>query len=170
MPRGSAAIIAAIVLGVLVGRASGSPVASFVPYVAGFSSPVYVTSAPGDPATLYVVEQAGTIKIVKSRHITGTFLDIHSIVKSGGELGLLSIAFSPDYATNHLFYVSYDDLNGNSRVTQYRSSNGVGVPSSARILLAVRQPYSNHKGGQLQFDKRGYLYIEASGTAVPRYT
>ena len=69
------------------------------------------------------------------------------------------MAFSPGYATNHLFYVSYDDLNGNSRIAQYRSSNGVGVPSSAKILLAVRQPYTNHKGGQLQFDKRGYLSI-----------
>ena len=64
--RGFAAVIAAVVLGVLVGRASGSPVASFVPYATGFSSPVYVTSAPGDPVTLFVVEQAGTIKIVKT--------------------------------------------------------------------------------------------------------
>ena len=78
---------------------------------------------------------------------------------SGGERGLLSMAFSPHYPTNHLFYVSYDDLDGDSRIVQYRSSNGVGVRSSAKILLAVQQPYSNHKGGQLEFDKRGYLYI-----------
>src|SRR5262249_19603864 len=99
------------------------------------------------------------IKIVKSGHVTGTFLDIRSIVKSGGELGLLSMAFSPHYATNHLFYVSYDDLDGNSRIMQYRSSSGSGVRSSGRILLTVDQPYPNHKGGQLQFDQRGYLYI-----------
>jgi len=152
-------VVAALVLGVPSGRASGSHAAAFVPYASGFSSPVCVTSAPGDPTTLYVVEQAGTIKTVKGGQVTGTFLDIRSIVKSGGELGLLSMAFSPRYATNHLFYVSYDDLDGNSRIAQYRSANGVGLPSSAKIVLTVHQPYSNHKGGQLQFDKRGYLYV-----------
>jgi len=118
-----------------------------------------VTSAPGDPDTLYVVEQAGTIRIVRDGKIAGTFLDIHGIVKSGGEQGLLSMAFSPQYASNHLFYVSYTDRNGNSRVARYRASNGRGVRSSGRILLALHQPYPNHNGGQLQFDKRGYLYI-----------
>lgn len=132
---------------------------SFAPVVGGFDSPVYVTSAPGDPTTLYVVEQAGTIRIVRNGQIAGTFLDLRSIVKSGGELGLLSMAFSPHYATNHLFYVSYTDEHGNSRVARYRSANGSGVRSSGRILLTVHQPFDNHKGGQLQFDKRGYLYI-----------
>ncbi len=118
-----------------------------------------MTSAPGDPDTLYVVEQAGTIRIVRDGKIAGTFLDIHSIVKSGGEQGLLSMAFSPHYASNHLFYVSYTDVHGNSRVARYKSANGRGVRSSGRILLALHQPFSNHNGGQLQFDKRGYLYI-----------
>ena len=68
------------------------------------------------------------------------------------------MAFSPHYATNHLFYVSYTNLQGNSRVAVYRSANGHGVRSSGRILLALHQPYSNHNGGQLEFDKRGYLY------------
>ena len=132
---------------------------SFTEIATGFNSPVFVTSAPGDPDTLYVVEQGGTIKIVRGGQITGTFLDISSVVASGGERGLLSMAFSPNYATNHLFYVSYTNLQGNSRVAVYRSSNGRGVGSSGRILLAVHQPYGNHNGGQLQFDKRGYLYI-----------
>ena len=132
---------------------------SFAPVVSGFDSPVYVTSAPGDPTTLYVVEQQGTIRIVRNGKIAGTFLDLRSIITSGGEQGLLSMAFSPQYASNHLFYVSYTDRNGNSRVARYRSANGVGVRSSGRILLAVHQPYDNHNGGQLQFDKRGYLYF-----------
>ncbi len=136
-----------------------TPSFTFTEVATGFSSPVYVTSAPGDPDTLYVVERAGTIKIVQGGAITGTFLDISSIVKSGGERGLLSMAFSPQYASNHLFYVSYTDLNGDSRVASYRSVGGVGDPSSARIILAVHQPYANHNGGQLQFDKRGYLYF-----------
>jgi glucose/arabinose dehydrogenase len=141
-----------------VGRATATT-AAFVPYVGGVSSPVYVTSAPGDPATLYVVEQAGVIRIVRNRRIAGTFLDIRPLVKSGGELGLLSMAFSPAYATDHLFYVSYDDVNGNSRIVRYRAANGVGVRASAKVILTVAQPYPNHKGGQLQFDTRGYLYV-----------
>src|SRR5262245_61043689 len=132
---------------------------SFAPVVGGFDSPVYVTSAPGDPDTLYVVEQAGTIRIVRGGKIAGTFLDLRSIVKSGGEQGLLSMAFDPQYASNHLFYVSYTDRSGNSRVARYRAANGRGVRSSARIILAVHQPFGNHNGGQLQFDKRGYLYF-----------
>jgi glucose/arabinose dehydrogenase len=132
---------------------------SFGPVVGGFDSPVDVTFAPGDPTTLYVVEQPGTIRIVRDGRIAGTFLDLRRIVESGGEQGLLSMAFSPQYASNHLFYVSYTDVHGNSRVARYRAANGRGVRSSGRILLAVRQPFSNHNGGQLQFDKRGYLYF-----------
>jgi glucose/arabinose dehydrogenase len=132
---------------------------SFSPVVGGLDSPDYVTSAPGDPDTLYVVEQPGTIKIVRGGTIAGTFLDIRSKVRSGGEQGLLSMAFSPHYASNHLFYVSYTDVNGNSRVARYRAANGRGVRSSGHILLAVHQPYPNHNGGQLEFDKRGYLYF-----------
>jgi glucose/arabinose dehydrogenase len=118
-----------------------------------------VTSAPGDPDTLYVVERAGRIRIVKDGKIAGTFLDIRNKIKSGGEQGLLSMAFSPQYTSNHLFYVSYTDLHGNSRVASYQAANGHGVPSSGRILLALHQPFANHNGGQLQFDTRGYLYI-----------
>jgi glucose/arabinose dehydrogenase len=118
-----------------------------------------VTSAPGDPDTLYVVERAGRIRIVKDGKIAGTFLDIRNKIKSGGEQGLLSMAFSPQYTSNHLFYVSYTDLHGNSRVARYQAANGHGVSSSGRILLALHQPFANHNGGQLQFDTRGYLYI-----------
>jgi glucose/arabinose dehydrogenase len=139
--------------------------ARFVPYASGLSSPVYVIAAPGRPGTLYAVERAGTIRIVRSGHIVGTFLDIRRLVRSGGELGLLSMAFSPRYRVNHVFYVSYTDRQGNSRVVRYRSARGRGVRSSGRVLLTVhqpfgsRRPFGNHKGGQLQFDRRGYLYI-----------
>jgi glucose/arabinose dehydrogenase len=120
---------------------------------------VQVTSAPGDPDTLYVVERQGTIRIVQNGKIAGTFLDLHRLVTSGGEQGLLAMAFSPHYVSNHVFYVSYTDVHGNSRVARYTSAQGSGVPSSGRIILSVHQPYSNHNGGQLQFDKRGFLYF-----------
>ncbi len=156
-----AAAAGALALGILAGSASGQGGAryEFATVVGGFDAPVDVTSAPGDPTTLYVVEQPGVIKIVKNGSVAGTFLDIRSRVKSGGEQGLLSIAFHPQYATNHRFYVDYTDTRGDTRVIEFRSSNGVGQPATARQLLFVDQPYDNHNGGQLEFDRHGYLYV-----------
>jgi glucose/arabinose dehydrogenase len=154
------AALVALALGLLAGAASGrSSAFSFQPVASGFASPVDVASAPGDPSTLYVVEQQGTIKMVKNGQVAGTFLDIRSRIKSGGEQGLLSVAFHPSYAQNHKFYVDYTDTSGDTRVVEFKSANGVGVPGSARQLLFVDQPYDNHNGGQLQFDKAGYLYV-----------
>ena len=131
----------------------------FEPLVTGLDAPVYVTSAPGDPSMLYVVEQPGRIVIVRNGAVAGTFLDIRNRVKSGGEQGLLSVAFHPQYATNHRFYVDYTDRKGDTRVVEFRSSNGVGQPGTARQLLFVDQPYDNHNGGQLEFDRNGFLYV-----------
>jgi glucose/arabinose dehydrogenase len=156
-----AAAVGALALGILAGTASGHGGAryEFATVIGGFDAPVDVTSAPGDPTTLYVVEQPGVIKIVKNGSVAGTFLDIRSRVKSGGEQGLLSVAFHPQYATNHRFYVDYTDTRGDTRVVEFRSSNGVGQPATARQLLFVDQPYDNHNGGQLEFDRHGYLYV-----------
>jgi len=152
-----------LLLGLLAATASGSagtPAAPTLrPIASGFVAPTYVTGAPGDQSTLYVVEQAGRIVTVRNGRITSTFLDIRDRVRSGDELGLLSMAFSPRYAQNHLFYVDYTDLSGDTRVVEFHASNGVADPSSARQLLFVDQPYPNHKGGQLQFDRAGLLYV-----------
>jgi glucose/arabinose dehydrogenase len=156
---------AAVLLGILVGHAEGGgadggrAAVSFQQIASGLNSPVFVTSAPGDAGTLYVVEQPGIVKIVKNGSVAGTFLDIRSRISSGGERGLLSLVFHPSYAQNHLFYVNYTDTNGDTRVVQFRSANGVGVPGSAKVLLFVKQPYPNHNGGQIEFDKQGYLYV-----------
>jgi glucose/arabinose dehydrogenase len=131
----------------------------FVQVATGFDQPVYVTTAPNDPATLYVVEREGDIRIVRDGQPVGIFLDIRSQVWSGGEGGLLSVAFHPRYAQNHLFYVDYTDLQHRTHVTQYSSTDGVAVLASARDLLVVPQKYPNHKGGDLQFDRRGRLYV-----------
>jgi glucose/arabinose dehydrogenase len=131
----------------------------FVQVATGFDQPVYVTTAPNDPSTLYVVERAGEIRIVRDGQSVGIFLDIRSQVWDGGEGGLLSVAFHPKYAQNHLFYVDYTDLDHRTHVTEFSSANGVAVPASARDLLVVAQKYPNHKGGDLQFDRRGRLYV-----------
>jgi glucose/arabinose dehydrogenase len=132
---------------------------SIQPYVHGLSALTAIASTPAEPNRLYAVEQVGTIKYIVNGRVAGTFLDIRDRVLSGGEQGLLSVAFSPGYAKNHRFYVNYTDKQGNTRVVEFRSRNGVGVKSSARQLLFVRQPYSNHNGGELQFDRNGFLYV-----------
>ena len=118
-----------------------------------------MTSAPGDPSTLYVVEQTGKVVMVRGGKIAGTFLDISDRVGVGEELGLLGIAFHPGYAQNHLFYVDYTDHQGDTHVAELSAPNGIADPASARDLLVVDQPYPNHKGGQLAFDARGLLYV-----------
>ncbi len=127
----------------------------------GLSSPVYLTAPAGDPR-LFVVEQAGRIRIVKDRQLLGTpFLDISSKVASGGERGLLSIAFHPDYASNGFFYTSYTDNNGDTRIERYTvtADPDVADPNSAKLILAEPQPAGNHNGGLILFGPDGMLYI-----------
>jgi hypothetical protein len=86
------------------------------------------------------VEQAGRLRYLVGSRIAGTLLDIRPRVASGGERGLLSVAFSPHYERDHLFYVNYTDRNGDTRVVEFRSRAGRAVLASARELLFVKQP------------------------------
>jgi glucose/arabinose dehydrogenase len=133
--------------------------ANLRPFVSGLHSPTFVGTAPGQPNRLYVVEQAGTIRYVDGRRIAGTLLDIRARVGSGGERGLLSVAFSPSYEQDHLLYVNYTDKKGDTHVVEFRSHDGRAILASARQLLFVDQPYPNHNGGQLQFGPDGLLYV-----------
>jgi glucose/arabinose dehydrogenase len=127
--------------------------------VAHFDAPVYATPAPGEPGSLYVVEQAGTIRVLSGGHIRATpFLDIRPLVRSGGEQGLLSVAFDPDYPRTHRFFVDYTDKNGDTRVVQYRSDGTKAIPATAKQLVFVKDFAPNHNGGQLQFGPDGRLY------------
>lgn len=136
-----------------------APAATLRPYASGLSEPTYVAATKAEPNRLYVVEQPGRIRYLVRGRTAGTFLDIRSRVSSGGERGLLSVAFSPAYAKNHRFYVDYTDRNGDTRVVEFRSRRGRAVLSSARQLLFVKQPYPNHNGGQLEFGPDGLLYV-----------
>src|SRR3954447_10770917 len=156
-------VTAALALVTWAGAAAGGRDAhsfGFHTVLSGLANPVDVAPAPGDASTLYVVEQAGTIKMVRDGKLAGTFLDIRDRVHTdGNELGLLSVVFSPGYAQNHLFYVDYTDQQGDTHVVQFTARGGVGDASSANELLYVDQPYPNHKGGQLLFDRQGLLYV-----------
>ena len=125
----------------------------------GLDAPIYLTSAPGEPNNVYIVEQPGVILVAtRGKLQRRPFLDIHRVVRSGGEQGLLSMAFHPNYRKNHKFYVDYTDLNGNTRVIEYRS-NGTVATKRLRQVLFVKQPYANHNGGQLEFGPDGRLYV-----------
>ena len=126
----------------------------------GLSEPVYVAQPRSEPNKLYVVERAGRIRVLVNGRVRYTFLDIRNLVGSGfTEQGLLSVAFHPNYARNHKLYVDYTDRSGDTRVVEFRSRRGRGVKSTARQLLFVRQPYANHNGGEVQFDRNGLLYV-----------
>jgi glucose/arabinose dehydrogenase len=107
-----------------------------------------------------VVEQGGRIIRVAADGSTSAFLDISGEISSGGERGLLSVAFAPDFRRSGLLYVDFTDPDGNTRVVEYRSDDGRSVDSSSRReLLRIDQPFSNHNGGLLQFGPDGLLYI-----------
>ena len=125
----------------------------------GLSEPLYVAAAPGEPRRLYVVEQAGRIRVIEGGRIRREpFLDLRSQVESGGEQGLFSIAFHPDYGQNRRFYVQYTDLNENTRIVEFRSNGTRALPGTRRQIFFLEDPYSNHNGGQLVFGPDRRLY------------
>ncbi len=132
-----------------------------VPVATGLASPVFLT-APANDARLFVLEQPGRIRIIEGGTLLpAPFLDITSIVGSGGERGLLGLAFHPRYATNGFFYVNYTGLDGHTRVARYTVSadRNVANPNSAKLIIRVDQPYANHNGGMVAFGPDEMLYI-----------
>jgi glucose/arabinose dehydrogenase len=119
-----------------------------------FESPVYVTGAPGFPDLLFVVEQGGTVRVLRNGHEQARpFLDIHDLISSGGERGLLSIAFPPDYKSSGRFYVYDTDLRGNIRIDEFKRQSATrAARGSRRAVVQIPHPINaNHNGGQLQF-------------------
>src|SRR4051812_32367460 len=116
----------------------------------GLSNPTYVTSPPGD-TRLFVVEQSGRIRIIENGQLLATpFLDITGRVLSGGERGLLSLAFHPGYKTNGFFYVYFTVANGDIHVERFTVSANPDVAnpvSSKLILTAPHFTAPNHNGG-----------------------
>ena len=131
----------------------------------GFKKPVFVTSYPNDSRLLYVVEQAGVIKIIKNgKKIKTPFFDINKNVvdpiRPGDERGLLGFAFHPNHINNRKFYINYMNNDGYTIVSEFSvDSKLVANHQSERILFKLKQPYRNHNGGDIQFGPDGYLYI-----------
>ncbi len=127
--------------------------------VGQFAGPVYATAPAGQTGVLYVVEQAGRVMVLDHGKVrSAPFFDFRSHVRSGGEQGMLSIAFDPKYASNHFVYVSYTALSGDQRVSRFRTTATAVIPSSEKVLLDIKDIAPNHNGGQLQFGPDGDLY------------
>ena len=129
----------------------------------GFSSITAIEHPAGDER-LFVLQQSGAIKILNPNGTVNAtnFLTLTSAtITSGGERGLLGLAFHPNYATNGYFYINYTNTAGNTVIARYSVSANPNVAdaSSETILLTVTQPFSNHNGGSLRFGPDGYLYI-----------
>jgi glucose/arabinose dehydrogenase len=141
----------------------GEIVVGLEPLAESFDQPVYVTAAPGDASRLFVVEKSGRVRVVAEGDVLETpFLDLTAEVSTGGEQGLLSIAFHPDYRENGRFYVNYTDDSGATRVVGFtagETDRDRADMGSREDVLTVTQPYSNHNGGQLQFGPDRRLYV-----------
>jgi glucose/arabinose dehydrogenase len=170
MRRSSLALAALALAAVAVGawglaRADGETRTSSIRLVVvarGLDGPLHVATPRNETGRIYIVEQPGRIRVlVNGRLRARPFLDIRSLVRSGGEQGLLSLAFHPNYRQNRRLYVNYTDVNGHTRVVEYRSDRaGTRVLTrTRRQLLFVRQPYANHNGGQVAFGPDGHLYV-----------
>ncbi|HEX7044316.1 MAG TPA: PQQ-dependent sugar dehydrogenase [Burkholderiales bacterium] len=132
-----------------------------------FENPVFITHAGDGSNRLFVVEQAGRIRVFPNDAAAradevAVFLDRAAEVLSGGELGMLGLAFDPDYAANGFFYVNYTlDNPRRSRIARFRVSADPAraAPESETVLLEFEQPFANHNGGMLAFGPDGMLYV-----------
>ena len=128
----------------------------------GLNNPLLVTHAGDGSNRLFILEQAGRILILSDGQLLEQpFLDISSEISSGGERGLLGLAFHPEYDTNGLFFVNYTDRSGDSVISRFSVSGNANraEQNSETEVLTFRQPFSNHNGGHLAFGPEGYLYI-----------
>jgi glucose/arabinose dehydrogenase len=139
-----------------------------------FEQPVYVTQPPSGDEALFVVEQCGRVVRVEPGGEAETFLDVSDMITCGGEQGLLSAAFAPDYERSGRFYVNYTATDGTSRTVEYRAGDsGAADPESTRELLQIEDFASNHNGGLLLFGPDDELYLgmgDGGGSGDPERT
>ncbi|MFL5739850.1 MAG: PQQ-dependent sugar dehydrogenase [Flavisolibacter sp.] len=144
--------------------AAQPPNISFNPVITGLAAPVDLVNAGDGSNRLFIVQQGGQIKVWNGSTLLN-FIDLSGIISTGGERGLLSMAFHPDYdgVNNRYFFVYYTDLSGNIAISRYQSSvadKNIGDPASAQLILTIGHPgQSNHNGGKLNFGPDGNLYF-----------
>ena len=164
------AIVICLLVGLVVSpptsASSDSPEASipakisFTQVVGGLTQPVFATHAGDGSGRMFIVQKTGQILILKGTHLNTTpFLNISTLITTGGEQGLLGLAFDPNYATNGYFYIVYTNKTGvgNDVLARYHVSGDPDVAdnTSAQILLTVSEPETNHNGGMIAFGPDG---------------
>jgi glucose/arabinose dehydrogenase len=132
------------------------------PVASGLVQPVGITGPPGD-SRLFVVEQTGKVRIIKNGVLLPTpLIDVTTRIVSGGERGLLGIAFHPQFVTNGRFYLNYTRAaDGATVIEEFAATSGTDVasPATGRVILTIAQPFSNHNAGWLEFGIDNKLYI-----------
>ena len=143
---------------------------TLLPLATGLVSPVDIANAGDGSGRLFIVEQSGRIRIIQNGTLLTTpFLDIQTVVRTGGERGLLGLAFHPQYASNGRFFVFYTSrafmgiANGDVVIARYQraaTNPNLADAASGQVLLSVpHSTYDNHNGGALRFGPDGYLYV-----------
>jgi glucose/arabinose dehydrogenase len=165
------AVFVALTVAAIVGSVplSAQPSLKSRVHAAGLTAPVAFVQDPTNDALQLVVEQGGRVRVVQNGVLRDTdFLDLTSAVSTGGERGLLGLAFAPDYASSGRLYVNFTNTAGHTVVARFRRSGSAITaadpasrfdlrwPSGQRFIV---QPYANHNGGNLVFGPDGYLYI-----------
>jgi glucose/arabinose dehydrogenase len=158
------AVITVLHISWLHSDAQTPPVLNFIPLVSsGLSAPVDIVNAADGTNRLFIVQQGGTVKILSGGTLLpGNFLDIPDSLSAGGERGLLSLSFHPDFKNNRYFFVYYTNIAGDITVTRFQTQ--AGNPNAADeatgvVLLKIPKPFSNHNGGKLNFGPDGKLYF-----------
>lgn len=169
--RAKVRAVPAIVAFVLVLLTAQFAVAQLRPvtYVTGLTQPVAFVQDPADAAVQYVAQQNGLVRVIRGGVLQGTpFLDLRGSISSGGERGLLGIAFPRDYAISGRFFVDFTNPDGDTVVARFKRAAATPLtadPGSRFDMRwstgerVIRQPFANHNGGTLQFGPDGYLYI-----------
>jgi glucose/arabinose dehydrogenase len=132
------------------------------PFARGLDRPINLTNAGDGSGRLFANEQDGVIRVIGSDGSVRAqpFLDIRSLVLSGGERGLLGLAFHPGFPEQPRIFVDYTRVpDGATVIAEFRATADRADPASQRVLLLIPQPFANHNGGQLAFGPDGYLYI-----------
>jgi glucose/arabinose dehydrogenase len=130
------------------------------PILDGLYRPVDIQPANDGSGRLFIIEKKGAIRIFENGQLLDApFLDITDRVNEGGnEMGLLGLAFHPDYEKNGFFYVNYTGAGGHTRISRFQASGNSADKNSETVLLLIEQPFQNHNGGALAFGPDGRLY------------
>lgn len=145
-----------------LGIARAQPTIVFSPVITGLSSPIQLVHAGDGSNRIFIVQKEGVIRVYDNNYVSkGTFLTVTGLL-TGGEQGLLSLAFHPNYKTNGFFFVYYVNTGGNLEVKRFQVSADPDVanPASGVVVLIIPHPgQTNHNGGELHFGTDGYLYL-----------